>query len=189
VTSRFLHGASVDEILAEENIAADGTRAVLWPLADQQGSVRDIARRGTDGRATTVDHIMYGPFGEKIAETDTAIAHLYGYTGREYDQETGLQYNRARYYDPKQGRFISQDPMSFDAGDANLYRMTGNHATYARDPSGLVRMHGSGSVRAESCPALCATESNGAHDPLPEAFDVCSCRPAFSKTQDESPIV
>jgi len=189
VTSRYLHGASVDEILAEENIAANGTRDVLWPLADQQGSVRDIARRGADGLATTVDHIMYGPFGEKVAETDTAIAHLYGYTGREYDPETGLQYNRARYYDPKQGRFISQDPMSFDAGDANLYRMTGNHATYARDPSGLVRMHGSGSVRAESCPALCATESNGAHDPLPEAIDVCSCRPAFSKTQDESPIV
>lgn len=137
VTSRYLHGASVDEILAEENIAANGTRDVLWPLADQQGSVRDIARRGADGRATTVAHIMYGPFGEKIAETDTAIAHLYGYTGREYDPETGLQYNRARYYDPKLGRFISQDPMSFGAGDANLYRYVGNHGTHSTDPSGL----------------------------------------------------
>lgn len=137
VTSRYLHGASVDEILAEENIAANGTRDVLWPLADQQGSVRDIVRVGTNGQATVVDHIMYGPFGEKVAETDTAIAHLYGYTGREYDKETGLQYNRARYYDPKLGRWISQDPMGFDAGDANLYRYVGNHGTYATDPSGL----------------------------------------------------
>jgi RHS repeat-associated protein len=137
VTGRYLHGASVDEILAEENIASDGKREVLWTLADQQGSVRDIVRLGTNGQATVVDHIMYGPYGEKVAETDAAIVHLYGYTGREYDQETGLQYNRARYYDPKLGRWISQDPIGFDAGDANLYRMTGNHATYATDPSGL----------------------------------------------------
>ena len=137
VTGRYLHGASVDEILAEENIASDGKREVLWPLADQQGSVRDIVRVGTNGQATVVDHIMYGPFGEKVAETDTAITHLYGYTGREYDKETGLQYNRARYYDPKLGRWMSKDPIGFDAGDTNLYRMTGNHATYASDPSGL----------------------------------------------------
>ena len=123
VTGRYLHGASVDEILAEENIASDGKREVLWPLADQQGSVRDIVRLGTNGQATVVDHIMYGPFGEKVAETDTAIAHLYGYTGREYDKETGLQYNRARYYDPKLGRWISQDPGTLSA--THLFDMAG----------------------------------------------------------------
>ncbi len=137
VTGRYLHGASVDEILAEENIASDGKREVLWPLADQQGSVRDIVRLGTNGQATVVDHIMYGPYGEKVAETDTAIAHLYGYTGREYDKETGLQYNRARYYDPKLGRWISQDPIGFGGGDANLYRYVGNSPTNATDPSGF----------------------------------------------------
>jgi RHS repeat-associated protein len=138
VTERYLHGASVDEILAEENIASDGKREVLWTLADQQGSVRDIVRLGTNGQATVVDHIMYGPYGEKVAETDTAIAHLYGYTGREYDKETGLQYNRARYYDPKLGRWISQDPIGFAAGDANLYRYVGNSPTNSTDPSGLI---------------------------------------------------
>jgi RHS repeat-associated protein len=33
--------------------------------------------------------------------------------GREADSETGLQYNRARYYDPKVGRWLSQDPLGF----------------------------------------------------------------------------
>ena len=47
----------------------------------------------------------------------------YAYTGREFDVETGLQYNRARYYDATTGRWISQDPMGFDAGDSNLYRV------------------------------------------------------------------
>jgi len=32
---------------------------------------------------------------------------------------------------------FSQDPIGFAAGDANLYRMAGNHTTYASDPSGL----------------------------------------------------
>jgi RHS repeat-associated protein len=82
-------------------------------------------------------YITYDAFGNIAAETDVAIAHLFGYTGREFDKGTGLQYNRERYYDPKLGRFISQDPMSFAAGDANLYRMTGNHPNMSRDPSGL----------------------------------------------------
>ncbi|NEZ65245.1 hypothetical protein D0962_21115 [Leptolyngbyaceae cyanobacterium CCMR0082] len=35
-------------------------------------------------------------------------------------------YYRARYYDPAVGRFISEDPLGFDAGDANLYRYVFN---------------------------------------------------------------
>jgi RHS repeat-associated protein len=141
VIGRYLHGASVDEILAEENIAADGKSDVLWSLADHQGSVRDMIRVGTSGHASIVKHVMYGPFGEKIADTDAAIANMYGYTGREFDKETGLQYNRARYYDPKLGRWISQDPIGFAAGDTNLYRYVGNSPTNATDPSGLQEKH------------------------------------------------
>jgi RHS repeat-associated protein len=38
------------------------------------------------------------------------------YTGRELDVETWLQYTRARYYDAFTGRWISEDPLGFDAG-------------------------------------------------------------------------
>ncbi len=72
------------------------------------------------------DH-TYDAFGNNIAETDAAISHMYGYTGREFDKETGLQYNRARYYDPGLGRWMSKDPIGFSGGDTNLYRMTGNY--------------------------------------------------------------
>ena len=57
--------------------------------------------------------------------------------GREADSETGLQYNRARYYDPKVGRWLSQDPLGFAAGDGNLYRYVGNAPTRSGDPSRL----------------------------------------------------
>jgi len=136
VISRYLHGSLVDEVLAEENIGSGGVRDVLWAMTDHQGSVRDLARV-TAGTASVVNHIVYDAFGKTVSETDTAIAHLYGYTGRELDKETGLQYNRARYLDLALARFISQDPIGFAAGDANLYRYVGNKPTMATDPSGL----------------------------------------------------
>ena len=42
-----------------------------------------------------------------------------------------------RWYDPSAGRWISEDPIGFEAGDANLYRYVGNGPTNAVDPSGL----------------------------------------------------
>jgi RHS repeat-associated protein len=58
------------------------------------------------------------------------------FTSREFDFETGLYYNRARHLDPTTGRWTTQDPLGFAAGDANLYRYVGNRATLATDPSG-----------------------------------------------------
>ncbi len=44
---------------------------------------------------------------------------------------------RARYYDPRVGRFISEDPLGFDGGDVNLYAYVGNNPIMGVDPSGL----------------------------------------------------
>jgi RHS repeat-associated protein len=72
------------------------------------------------------------------SESNSPNGDRYAYTGRERDVETGLQYNRARYYDPATGRWISQDPLGFDAGDSNLYRYVNNNPTLATDPSGFI---------------------------------------------------
>ena len=56
------------------------------------------------------------------------------YAGRELDLATSLYYNRARYYDPGLGRFISTDPAQ---ADENTYRYCGDEPTQATDPSGL----------------------------------------------------
>jgi RHS repeat-associated protein len=37
---------------------------------------------------------------------------------------TGLYYYRARYYQPGLGRFVSEDPIGFESGDANFYGYT-----------------------------------------------------------------
>ncbi|HID22390.1 MAG TPA: hypothetical protein EYP14_08305, partial [Planctomycetaceae bacterium] len=61
------------------------------------------------------------------------------FTGREYDAETALYYYRARYYDAAIVRFLSEDPIGLQAGDANLYRYVGNTPTSSTDPHGLRR--------------------------------------------------
>jgi RHS repeat-associated protein len=53
------------------------------------------------------------------------------------DAESDLMYYRARYYDPAVGRFVSEDPLGFAAGDVNVSRYVGNGATNATDPSGM----------------------------------------------------
>ncbi|MBT2786314.1 RHS repeat-associated core domain-containing protein [Halomonas sp. ISL-106] len=42
------------------------------------------------------------------------------FQGQWHDEESGLYYNRHRYYDPQQGRYISQDPIGLRGG-TNLY--------------------------------------------------------------------
>ena len=58
------------------------------------------------------------------------------FQGQYFDQETGLHYNRFRYYDPDVGRFVSQDPIGL-AGGANNYQYAPNPAGWT-DEFGLI---------------------------------------------------
>ncbi|EIX9972295.1 RHS repeat protein, partial [Salmonella enterica] len=55
--------------------------------------------------------------------------------GQQYDEESGLHYNRHRYYDPGQGRYITQDPIGLRGG-WNLYQYPLN-PVQGIDPFGL----------------------------------------------------
>jgi RHS repeat-associated protein len=105
---------------------------MVWALADRLGSVDTL----TDADGHVVDERTFDSFGRTISETNPSVSFRYGYTGRELDVESGLDYYRARYSDSAVGRFISVDPMGFGAGDTNLYRYVGNSSTNNTDPSG-----------------------------------------------------
>ncbi len=130
---RQLFGNAVDQILAQEDATESISSAdrVAWPLVDHLGTVRDLVEN--DG--TLDEHYEYDAFGN-VTSGDTTLTR-YLYTGRELDTATGLQYNRARWYDPAVGRWLSKDPIGFAAGDANLYRYVNNEIFVAKDPSGL----------------------------------------------------
>jgi RHS repeat-associated protein len=103
-------------------------------LADHQGSIRQIV----DNTGSLLNQITYDSYGNITNQTNPSVTFRFGYTGREWDGETGQYYYRARYYDARVGRFLSTDPIGFTAGDANLYRYVGNSPTNATDPSGLL---------------------------------------------------
>jgi RHS repeat-associated protein len=124
--SRYLYGTQVDQVLAEES----GTQ-VRWFLADHQGTVKDVI----DNAGIAIDHITYDSFGRIVSQTNP-IELRFAYTGREWDGETGQYYYRARYYDPADGRFISEDPIGFRGNDLNLSRYVGNSPTIFTDSSG-----------------------------------------------------
>jgi RHS repeat-associated protein len=106
---------------------------VNWYLKDHLNSVRDII--GSSG--SLLDHRDYGVWGSLSTETYPTYGDRYGWTGAELDGATGLIHELWRYYDPSDGRWTTQDPSGFDAGDANVYRYVVNSAVDLSDPSGL----------------------------------------------------
>ena len=133
LANRYLHGPAVDEILADENEYG----GVLWALRDQFYSVRDLV----DHAGGHYNHIDYDAFGNVNGEMKLAsqghLAHLYGFQSRERDQESLLNYHRNRYYDAQIGRWRSEDPIGYAAGDQNLNRFVGNSPINGIDPNGL----------------------------------------------------
>src|SRR5690606_22492877 len=83
----------------------------------------------------------FGLFGEVLNPPAISINSSpvsYGFTGREFDSESGLNYNRARSYNASVGRWQSQDPSGLDGSDLNYYRYVWNAPLRYVDPTGLV---------------------------------------------------
>ena len=131
--TRYLYGPGIDELFARIGTGEDPQ----WYLADRLGSVRQIV----DGAGTILDEISYDSFGGILSEANPAQGDRFKFTGREFSPELGIYYYRARWYDPGSGRFISQDPIGFSAGDVNLYRYVGNAPGDATDPEGLEQVY------------------------------------------------
>ena len=101
---RYLWGPAVDQILADEQVATGSPNDVRWPLADWQGTVRDVATYNAATNVTTIaNHKVYEAFGKVFSESGPTVDTIFGYTGRFFDDDTGLQWNTNRWYDPGVG--------------------------------------------------------------------------------------
>ena len=131
-------GTVVDQLLAGESVDEAAADDVSWTLTDQLGSVRDWAVYNPALDATSIArHVTYDAFGNLTSDSAPAVESLFLFTARPYDADAQLQNNLNRWYDPATGRWMSTDPIGFEAGDANLYRYVGNGSTWQADPSGL----------------------------------------------------
>ncbi|WP_345945850.1 RHS repeat-associated core domain-containing protein [Pseudomonas sp. 15A4] len=106
----------------------------------------------TDQNGNTAWSAQYKAWGE-AQEQRSKFAQQIGLTnpirfqGQYHDHETGLHYNRHRYYDPKVGRFISKDPIGYSGG-LNLYHYVPNPTGWI-DPLGLAKIGGRTGVRPD----------------------------------------
>jgi RHS repeat-associated protein len=138
VQAQYTHNLGVDDPLSVQQGAS-----TYYYHKDGLGSVSAL----TSSAGSVVKRYKYRTFGEIYSESGTLV-QPYTFTAREKDSETGLYYYRARYYDPKAGRFISKDSIGFAGGDANQYRYVNNNAVNSIDPLGLLTWYYGGSIAA-----------------------------------------
>jgi RHS repeat-associated protein len=141
LSHRYLYGAAVDQVLADEVVDNGAAEDVLWTLGDYLNSVRDLAVYNSGNNTTTaVNHRVFDAFGRLTSETDPttgnpATVHSFmAFTGKPFDKDIGEQYNINRWYEPATGKWLSVDP---EAADVNLYRYVGNNPNAWFDPTGL----------------------------------------------------
>jgi RHS repeat-associated protein len=136
LTHRYLWGTGVDQILADEQVHYDWTPedyitdALLWPLGDHLGSVRDAV----DNSGTVRIHRAYDAYGNITSEElrnsgnrpvqpgqPGALEHHFVFTARPFDPDTHLQNNLHRWYDGTIGPRVKEKRMGFAGRDANVY--------------------------------------------------------------------
>jgi RHS repeat-associated protein len=110
-------------------------------VVEVSGTYYYLSAIGTPGVAAVIDstgkirnRYRYNPWGG-LEDSVENVSNVLKFAGREYDAETHLYYNRARYYDPQLARFISEDPAG-QGGGSNQYAYAGNNPVGATDPSG-----------------------------------------------------
>lgn len=96
----------------------------------------------TDASGNVVESYQYDPYGnfEVISDGSTVdvsqVGNPYAFTGRRYDEESGLYYFRNRYYSPVLGRFTTRDPLGYESG-LNLFEYASSNPVTTVDPMGL----------------------------------------------------
>jgi RHS repeat-associated protein len=117
---------------------------VRWELTGSLGSVRDVV----SAAGTTVpDHVEYGGFGTTAWEMNLGSGGSILYTGLRQDRGTGIVWADNRTLFPATGQWMEEDPIQFQAGDANLRGYVSDDPTNYTDPTGLAALQAPGRVK------------------------------------------
>ncbi len=126
--ARYAQNRTIDEPLA---MLRSGSVSYYEGDGLDSGSITSLS----NSAGTLASTYTYDSFG-KLTNSTGSITNPFQYTAREFDSETNLYSYRARYYDPAVGRFLSEDPRTFDS-DVNFYDYVYNSPLNFTDPSGM----------------------------------------------------
>jgi len=125
--------------LISQRLTANG-QGLSFYLFDGHGSVRFL----TDSTGGVTDSYDYDAFGNLISQTGTT-PNNYLFAGEQFDPALGIYYNRARYYDQRQGRFWTMDTFegnTFDPPSLHKYFYASTNPVNRVDPSGNETLEG-----------------------------------------------
>lgn len=131
-TADEMTGLGVDQTFWRNDVTNVAKRVLLTDL------LRSTVATTTQANGTTVkDTYTYTPYG--LQTNSLSETNPFQYTGREWDGATGLQYNRARYYNPVLGQFISADTsvISRSIFSPNVFAYGSDEPSYRTDASGM----------------------------------------------------
>jgi RHS repeat-associated protein len=136
IAGNNVYGKGIDEILMRTDYPSGQT---YYYQGDHEGSVTHL----TNSAGGVIESYRYDAFGAPTIKNGsgtvipaTAFNNRFLFTGREYVSQFGIYEYRARTYHPGLGRFMSEDPKGFDAGDYNLFRYCKNDPEDFTDPTG-----------------------------------------------------
>lgn len=112
--------------------------ALAWYHCDALGTPLELTDENGQ-LAWSAEYHAWGQVNQRRSEWADRhhLTNPLRFQGQYHDHETGLHYNRHRYYDPQVGRFISKDPIGL-LGGMNLYAYAPNPVGWV-DPLGLAK--------------------------------------------------
>jgi RHS repeat-associated protein len=140
----FVSGERIASTVGEVGTLHEGIQTYHFHT-DHLQSVQYI----TDATGSVREHLEYLPFGEPWIQEDNIPSEVaYRFTGKEHDDETGLTYFGARYYDSRTAQWISPDPILasylrgtpvggvFDPRNLSFFAYAWNSPSSHNDPDG-----------------------------------------------------
>ena len=137
-TARYFPGIrTIDDLIMYRKSSID-----YLPLPDANWNATAVVNIS----GGVLERYTYSAFGKTdyfdasfATRSGTTVGITRTFTGQVIDHETGLMLYRNRVYHTALGRFLQRDPISYSAGDMNLYRYVKNRNIIAYDPFGLFR--------------------------------------------------
>jgi len=126
--ARYIRGQG---LIATEDASANKS----YYLQNGHGDVIELRDETGD---TRLNRYTYDMWGNPVIEEES-VHNAFRYSGELWDDTTSLQYLRARWYDPSDGRFINEDTYEGQIDNPlsqNLYTYVNNNPLIYRDPTG-----------------------------------------------------